>query len=95
MRNISGPLTADKNVEKLLSDIFINDIKEKAYIAKKGPSVQHYLVKMIHTTHTALDNYSSREIFAVVTNVIDWNSAFVRQCPKNSIQSLQKNWVRN
>ena len=27
--------------------------------------------------------------------MIDWNSAFVRQCPKLGIQSFQKNGVRN
>ena len=41
------------------------------FVNQKGTSVQNYLVKMIHTIHTALDNYSSRDIFAVVTNVID------------------------
>ena len=31
----------------------------------------------------------------MVANFIDWNSAFVRQCPKLGIKSFQKNGVRN
>ena len=50
---------------------------------------------MIHRIHTALDNNSRRQIFAVVASFIDWNSAFVRQCPKLGIESFQKNGVRN
>ena len=35
------------------------------------------------------------KIFVVIANMIDWNSAFVRQCPKLGIESFQKNGVRN
>jgi len=41
-----------------------------------------------------LDNNSRREIFAVVANMIDWNNAFPRQCPKLGIESFIKNGVR-
>ena len=50
---------------------------------------------MIHKIHTVLDNNSRRQIFAVVANMIDWNSAFVRKCPKLGVESFQKNGVRN
>ena len=99
MQNISGLLTCDKIFEKLLSEIIINDMQDKADVSqfgnKKQVSIQHYLIKMIHRIQTALDNNSRREIFAVVANMIDWNNAFVRQCPKLGIESFQRNGVRN
>ena len=99
LRNISGLLTADKFFEKLLSEILISDMKDKADISQFGntkqTSIQHYLIMMIHRIQTALDINTRREAFAVVANMIDWNSAFVRQCPKLGIQSFQKNGVRN
>ena len=49
---------------------------------------------MIHKILTAVDNNSRKNIFAVVANMIDWNSAFVRQCPKLGIKSFQENGVR-
>ena len=99
MRNISGLLTADKVFEKLLSELIISDMKDKIDIAQYGnqkeTSIQHYLIKMIHRILTAVDNNARRDIFAVVASMIDWNSAFVRQCPKLGIISFQKNNVRN
>ena len=50
---------------------------------------------MLHRIQFALDNNSRRKIFAVIANMIDWNSAFARQCPKLGIQSFQRNGVRN
>ena len=35
------------------------------------------------------------KVFAVVANMIDWSSAFVRQCPKLGLEWFQKNGVRN
>ena len=99
MRNISGLLTSDKVFEKLLSELIISDMREKIDISQYGnekeTSIQHYLIKMIHRIHTALDKNSRREIFAVVATFVDWNSAFVRHCPKLGIISFQKNGVRN
>ena len=86
MRNISGLLTADKVFEKLLSELIISDMKDKIDIAQYGnqkeTSIQHYLIKMVHRILTAVDNNARRDICAVVASMIDWNSAFVRQCPK-------------
>ena len=86
-------------MEKLLSDMMISDMKATVdpsqYGNEKGTSIQHYLIKMIHRILTALDNNSRRETFAVVANLIDWNSAFPRQCPKLGVQSFIKNGVRS
>ena len=69
------------------------DISQYGY--QKETSIQHYLIKLIHKILTAVDNNAKRDIFAVVASMIDWNSAFVRQCPKLGIMSFQKNNVRN
>ena len=51
MRNISGLLTCDKIFEKLLSEIIISDMRDKAdtsqYGNEKQVSIQQYLIKMI------------------------------------------------
>ena len=99
MRNISGLLNFDKVMEKMISEIMISDMKVKAdpsqYGNEKGTSIQHYLIKLIHRVLTALDNNTRRETFAVVANLIDWNSAFPRQCPKLGVESFMKNGVRD
>ena len=98
MRNISGLLNFDKVMEKMLSELMIRDMKTKAdpaqYGNEKGTSIQHYLVCMIHQILTALDKNSKKEIFAVIANLIDWNSAFPRQCPKLGVTSFLRNGVR-
>ena len=85
-------------MEKMISEVMIQDMKEKVdpsqYGNEKGTSIQHYLVNMIHRILTVLDNNSRRETFAVVANLIDWNSAFPRQCPKLGVLSFMKNGVR-
>ena len=50
---------------------------------------------MIHRILEATDKNTKREVFAVIANMIDWSSAFVRQCPKLGVESFQKNGVRN
>ena len=62
---------------------------------EKETSIQHYLIKILHIIQAALVNNSRRQIFAVIANMIDWNTAFLRQCPKLGIQSFQRNGVRN
>ena len=64
------------------------------YGNQRGVSVQHYLIKMIHRILTVLDNNSKKETFAVIANLIDWNNAFPRQCPKLGIESFVNNGVR-
>ena len=85
-------------MEKMISEIMINDMKDKMdpsqFGNEKGTSIEHYLIKMIHRILTVLDNNSRRETFAVVASLIDWNSAFPRQCPKLGVQSFIRNGVR-
>ena len=42
-----------------------------------------------------IDNNKKRETFAVVASLIDWSSAFPRQCPKLGIESFIQNGVRS
>ena len=49
---------------------------------------------MLHRALTAIDSNSRKESIAVIANMIDWNSAFPRQCPRLGIQSFIKNGVR-
>ena len=85
-------------MEKLLSELMIFDMKPnmdpQQYGNQKGVSIQHYLIEMIHRILTALDNNSGGETFAVIANLIDWNNAFPRQCPKLGIESFLQNGVR-
>ena len=52
LRNILGLLTADKILEKLLSELISSYMSEKLDVSQFGnekrSSIQHYLVKMIH-----------------------------------------------
>ena len=86
MTNISGLLNFDKVMEKMISELMIKDMRAKAdpaqYGNEKGTSIEHYLVCMMHKILTAVDKNSRRESFAVIASLIDWNSAFPRQCPK-------------
>ena len=98
IRNISGLLTFDKIMEKLISELIISDMSKNIdpaqYGNQKGLSIQHYLIDMLHRILTALDGNSRRETFAVIANLIDWNNAFPRQCPKLGIESFMRNGVR-
>ena len=64
------------------------------YGNQKGLSIQHYLIRMIHRILGSLDNNSKGDTFAVIANLIDWNNAFPRQCPKLGIDSFIENGVR-
>ena len=85
-------------MERMISEVMISDMKSSSdpsqYGNEKGTSIQHYLIKMIHIILTALDTNSKQETYAVVASLIDWNSAFPRQCPKLGDQSYIKNGVR-
>ena len=97
LRNISGLLTFDKVMEKLITELMISDMERSMdpsqYGNQRGISIQHYLIKMIHRILTVLDNNKRRETFAVIANLIDWNNAFPRQCPKLGIESFVRNGV--
>ena len=85
-------------MEKLISELIVSDMSSSLdpaqYGNQKGISIQHYLIDMIHRILTTLDNNSRKETFAVIANLIDWNNAFPRQCPKLGIESFMKNGVR-
>ena len=74
-------------------------MKEKTDVAQYGnqkqTSIQYYVIKMIHKILMTLDNNENKNTFAVIAYMIDWNSAFMRQCPTLGIKSFQKNGVRN
>jgi hypothetical protein len=84
-------------MEKLIAEVMIADMKASAdpsqFGNERSTSIQHYLIKLVHRIFTALDKNSKRETFAVVANLIDWNSAFPRQCPVLGVQSFMKNGV--
>ena len=98
LRNISGLLNFDRVFEKLISQLIIADMESNMDPAQfgnqKGISVQHYLIQMLHRILTVLDNNSRGDIYAVVPNLVDWNNAFPRQCPKLGVESFIQNGVR-
>ena len=98
LRNISGLLNFDRVFKKLISQLIIADMDSSMDPAQfgnqRGISVQHYLIQMLHRILSALDNNSRGDIFAVVANLIDWNNAFPRQCPKLGVESFIQNGVR-
>ena len=75
IRNISGLLNFDKQMEKLISELIISDMSLKIdpsqYGNQKGVSIQHYLINMIHRILTVLDTNTQRETFAVIASMID------------------------
>jgi hypothetical protein len=60
----------------------------------KEISIQHYLIQMLLSILSVLDNNSKGDTFAVVVNLVDWNNAFPRQCPTLGVKSLIENGVR-
>ena len=62
LRNISGLFHFDKVIEKLLAELIISDIQENLdpsqYDNQRQKSIQHYLVKMLHSILRALDDSS-------------------------------------
>ena len=98
LRNISGLKNFDKVMEKLISQLIISDMETSMdpaqYGNSQGISIQHYLIQMIHQILMAVDNNAKGEVCAVIANLIDWNNAFPRQCPKLGVESFIKNGVR-
>ena len=98
LRNISILKIFSKVAETMLSSIMVSDMKENMdksqYGNCKGLSVQHYLMKMIHTILLKLDANSKGDTFAVIAGLIDWKQAFPRQCPTLGVQSWIDNGVR-
>ena len=82
LRNISGLLNCDRIMETLLAELMTSDMEanldQSQYGNRKGLSINHYLIKMIHRILTVLDNNSKKNIFAVIAKMIDWSKAFPR-----------------
>ena len=91
LRNISILKNFSKIAESMLARIIVTDVKDRMdksqYNNCKGISVQHYLMKMIHTILSNLDNNQKGDSFAGVAGLIDWRQAFPRQCPTLGVQS--------
>ena len=98
LRNISGLINLSKVSEKIISKLFISDMKEKLdpsqYGNQTGISIQHYLINFIDRILASTDEGKKRESLAVLVTLVDWKEAFPRQCPKLGIESFIKNGVR-
>ena len=55
---------------------------------QRGISIQHYLIQMLQRILSTLDNNSKGDVFAVIANLVDWDNAFPRQCPKLGIEAF-------
>ena len=64
------------------------------YGNERGLSITHYLVKMINTILTALDDNTNEEAKAVIVQRIDWKGAFDRQCHKLGVRAFIENGAR-
>ena len=99
LRNISGLLTFNKIMEKMIGELLVSDIMENLdpaqYANQQGVSLQHYLIKMINVILTDTDNSRKGEANAVIASLIDWKEAFPRQCPKLGVEAFIKCGVRN
>ena len=77
-------------MEKLISQLIISDMEtpmDPAHFGNcKGIFIQHYLIQMKNRILTAVDNNANGEVFAVIANLIDWNNALPRQCPKLGVE---------
>ena len=76
----------------------LSDMKNKIGLSQYGNqkkiSINHYIIKLLNKILTELDTNSSKEAKAVLVELIDWNKAFDRQCPKLGILSFLENGVR-
>jgi hypothetical protein len=98
LRKISGLKNFAKICDSFLADFMTSDMlpnQDQSQDGKqKGLSTQHYLVRMINKILTATDRNSKEEAKAVVVQMIDWKSAFDKQCHRQGILSFIKNGVR-
>ena len=98
LRNISNLCNFDKVAEMIVGEILVSDMSSKMdpsqYGYKKGISVQHYLMKMLHEILLNLDKNQQGNTFAVLATMVDWKQAFPRQDPTLGVQSFIDNGVR-
>ena len=95
LRSISGLMTFNKILEKLIAELIISDIKEKTdpsqYGNQHGRSIQHYLINMIHQILSETDKKGSR---AVLATFVDWENACPNQCPTLGVKAFIECGVR-
>ena len=98
LRPISGLKNFGKIADSFVAEFIITDMKPfkdpAQFGNEKGVSIQHYLLKMIHTILLAVDANSKNQAKAVIVQMIDWKGAFDRQCHKLGVQSFLNNGVR-
>ena len=96
LRNISGLMSMNKVMEKLICKLIISDMKSKMdpsqYANQKGVSVDHYLIKMLDKILVELDKKG--ESTAVIATLVDWSKAFPRLDSTLGITSFIENGVR-
>ena len=98
LRPISGLKNFANIFESFLAKYLISDMQphkdQSQYGNEKGLSIVHYLVKMIHTILTAVDDNTKHEAKAVIVQLIDWQGAFDRQCHKLGVEAFIQNGAR-
>ena len=92
LRPISGLKNFTKIFESFISKYFISNMQSKKDLAQywneRGLSITHYLVKMINTILTALDDNTNDEAKAVIVQMIDWKGAFDQQCHELGVRAF-------
>ena len=77
LRKISGLLNFSKVTDKIIGGYLIEDMSPTSdlsqYGKEKGVSALHYLIKMLHKLHTAIDRNSKVEAMSVILNMVDWS----------------------
>ena len=70
LRPIANLCNFNKILEKIISEMVISDMKEtldpSQYGNQENKSIQHYLVRFLHTILTSLDKHSKGEVNAVL-----------------------------
>ena len=91
----TGLLNFAKMYESFLAEIIAVDMvttKDTAqYGNEKSVSIQHYLVKMIHTILSAQVRNSKSEAYPVIVQLVDWQGAFDQQCHNLGVKSFLEN----
>ena len=98
LRPIANLCNFNKIMEKIISEMVIDDMKAKLdpsqYGNQKHTSIQHYLVRLLHRIVTNVDRNSKGEVNAVLCMFVDWKQAYSRQCHTLGVQSFINNGVR-
>ena len=91
-------MNISKIFESHIAEAVIDDMMPTSdpsqYGNQAGLSTQHYLINMINRILTCLDKPDGNQVNAVLAELVDWNQAFDRQCPKLGVNSFIENGVR-